>query len=52
MASRCGHVSVVEMMISRGADVTVCNDQMLTCLDVAIESGQEEVAEVFIKNDK
>ena len=52
VASRCGHASVVEMMISRGADITACNDQMLTCLDIAIEFGREKLAEVLIKNDK
>ena len=54
MAARCGHVSAVEMMISRGADMTAssaCNEQMMTCLDIAVEFGKEKVAEVLIKND-
>jgi len=52
VAARCGHVSVVELMLSRGADITACNRQKMTCLDVAIECGREKVAEVLIKNDK
>ena len=52
VAARCGHVSAVQMMISRGADITACNEQMMTCLDIAVEFGKEKVAEVLIKNDK
>lgn len=52
IAARCGNVGIVELMLSRGADVTVFNKQMMTCLDVAIEYGKEKVAEVLIKNDQ
>ena len=52
VAAKCGHVSILQLMLSRGADITVCNKQNMTCLDVAIESGKEKVAEVLIKNNK
>ena len=52
VAAKYGHVSVVELILSHGADITVQNNKKLTCLDVAIECGKEKVAEVLIKNDK
>ena len=52
LAAKCGHVDIVELMLSHGVDITVCNNQKMTSLDVAIECGKEKVAEVFIKNDK
>ena len=52
VASKCGHVSIVQLMLSRCADITACNKQKMTCLDVAIEYGKEKVAEVLVKNNK
>jgi len=52
IAAECGHVNIVKMMLSRGADISVVNKEKKTCLDVAIESGKEKVAEVFIGNQK
>lgn len=52
IAAECGHVNIVKMMLSRGADISVVNKEKKTCLDVAIESSKEKVAEVFIGNQK
>lgn len=52
VAAKYGHVAVIELILSRGADITVRNMKKLTCLDVAIECGKERVAEALIKNDK
>ncbi|KAL9979953.1 hypothetical protein ACROYT_G008476 [Oculina patagonica] len=52
VAAKYGHVRVLELILSRGADITVRNKKKLTCLDVAIECGMEKLAEVLIKNDK
>lgn len=52
LAAKYGHENVVELILSRGGDITVRNKKRLTCLDVAIECGREKAAEVLIKNDK
>ena len=52
VAAKHGHIKVLELILSRGADITVRNKQMFTCLDVAIEYGKENVAEVIIESDK
>ena len=52
VAAEYGHENVVELILSRGGDITVRNKKGLTCLDVAIEWGMEKAAEVLIKNDR
>ena len=52
VAAKYGHVNVLELMLSRGADITARNKQMLTCLDVAISCSMENVAEVILGNPK
>lgn len=52
VAAKYGHVNVLELMLSRGADITARNKQMLTCLDVAISCNMENVAEVILGNPK
>lgn len=52
VAAKYGHVNVLELMLSRGADITASNKQMLTCLDVAISCSMENVAEVILGNPK
>ena len=52
VAAKHGHVSVIELILLRGADITVRNKQRLTCLDVAVECRKEKVAEVLIEDDR
>ena len=52
VAAKYGHEDIVELILSRGGDITVRNKKRLTCLDVAIECGKEKAAEVLLKNDK
>ena len=52
VAAKYGHKDMVELILSRGGDITVRNEKRLTCLDVAIECGNEKAAEVLIKSDK
>lgn len=44
IASSCGNVRVVELLLNSGANVCIQNTLGQTCLDVAVRSGAGDVA--------
>jgi ankyrin repeat protein len=51
MASREGHIEVVQLLLDRGADVNAQDDDLSTPLHFAARCGDLQVAEVLIKHD-
>lgn len=52
LASACGHVDCVELLLSKGAEVNVCdgNDNRATPLACAASCGSVQVARVLLNN--
>ena len=51
MAAQEGHQEIVESLLNKGADQTVCTDDGFTPLAVALQEQRENVVELLLKDD-
>ena len=47
-AARCGHKSIVEMLIDKGANINHAKNNGVTPLFIAAENGHKDIVEIFI----
>ena len=47
-----GHVNIVNMLLDNGASLAICNTHGLTCLEVAVRTGNSEVAMALVKHPR
>lgn len=52
IACKQGHICIVNLLMENGASLTVCNTQGLTCLEVAVRTGNSDVAMAMVKNSR
>ena len=52
IACKQGHIGIVNLLMENGASLTVCNTQGLTCLEVAVRTGNSDVAMAMVKNSR
>ena len=52
VASEQGQANAVQLLLTCGCDVTACNTDGMTCLDVAVAFGRENVVTVIVGNEK